>query len=63
MDFRRTQSRRDDEERQNKVKRARGFIYKKGYVVGSSYVEDLLKETSLVPTEAWVFSSFYCCNF
>jgi len=37
-----------------KVKKAREYIYEKGYVVSSSYVEDLLKETSLVPTEAWV---------
>ncbi len=57
MELRRTQSRRDDEERRNKVKKAREYIYEKGYVVSSSYVEDLLKETSLVPTKAWVSSS------
>ena len=58
MEIRRTQTRRDDEDRQRKVKKAREFIYKKGYVVGSSHVEDLLKGESLVPTEAWVMSSF-----
>jgi hypothetical protein len=52
MEIRKTLARRDDEDRQEKVKKAREFIYKKGYVVGSSHVEDLLKSESLVPTEA-----------
>ena len=52
MEIRRSQTRRDDEDRQKKVKKACSFIYEKGYVVNSSHVEDLLKEESLVPTKA-----------
>jgi len=52
MEIRRTQVRRDDEDRQKKVEKPREFIYERGYVVGSSHVEDLLKQDSLVPTEA-----------
>jgi len=62
MEIRRTQARCDDEDRQKKVEKACEFIYEKGYVVSSSHVEDLLKEESLVPTEACLFS-FYIFIF
>ena len=54
LEIRRTQARRDDEDRQKKVEKARKFIYEKGYVVNSSHVEDLLKEESLVPTKVCI---------
>jgi hypothetical protein len=40
----------DDEERRFKVEVARRRIYKEGLVVNSTYVEDILKPQSLVPT-------------
>lgn len=33
-----------------KIRRARNFIYNKGYAVGGTVVERVLKATSLVPT-------------
>jgi hypothetical protein len=42
--------RTDNEERQNKVENARDLIYRDGYVVNSTRVDDLLKSESLVPT-------------
>jgi hypothetical protein len=39
----------DNDQRRNKVKIARKLIYEKGRGVNSVPVEDLLKETSLVP--------------
>lgn len=43
--------RKDDEERQRKVREARDLIYKDNYVVDSVQVNELLKAESLVPTE------------
>ena len=43
-------TRLDDAARQDKVLKARDFIYKDGYVVNSERVEALLKDQSLVPT-------------
>lgn len=42
--------RRDDDARQQAVEAARKLIYEDGYVVNSERVEELLKETSLIPT-------------
>jgi hypothetical protein len=52
MDIRQSRARKDDEDRQSRVRAARSLIYQKGYVVNSTHVEDLLKADSLVPTEA-----------
>ena len=52
MEIRQARARKDDEDRQNRVKAARSLIYQKGYVVNSTHVDDLLKVDSLVPTEA-----------
>lgn len=43
-------ARKDDSERQAKVKRALSLIYEGGYVVNSERVDDELKSESLVPT-------------
>ncbi|RDB17809.1 hypothetical protein Hypma_000673 [Hypsizygus marmoreus] len=50
MATRHDQPRRDDEDRQARVSKARELIYEKGYVVNSDHVEELLKAESLVPT-------------
>lgn len=47
----RSKPRTDDVLRQERVKTARKVIYKDGYVVNSSRVDELLKRDSLVPTE------------
>jgi hypothetical protein len=51
MITRKLTARKDDEDRQERVRKARLLIYNKGYVVNSDHVEDLLKEDSLVPIE------------
>jgi hypothetical protein len=52
-----TMARIDNDQCQNKVKIARTLIYQKGRAVNSVPVEDLLKETSLVPNTVWVYIS------
>lgn len=42
--------RADTADRQNRIEKARELIYKDGYVVNSTRVDDLLKVDSLVPT-------------
>jgi hypothetical protein len=54
-------ARLDNEERRQTVAKARKYIYDEGYVVNSTKVENLLKPTSLVPTEN-AFSVFEDVN-
>ncbi|KIM42576.1 hypothetical protein M413DRAFT_408453 [Hebeloma cylindrosporum] len=58
MNIRKSRARKDDEDHQNRVRAARSLIYQKGYVVNSTYVDDLLKADSLVPTEASFMNAF-----
>lgn len=44
------QARHDDVHYRSKITQARGLIYKQNYTVNSEYVEDVLKDQSLVPT-------------
>jgi hypothetical protein len=43
MITRKLTARKDDEDRQERVRKARSLIYDKGYVVNSDHVENLLK--------------------
>jgi hypothetical protein len=45
----------DDENRRNLIKEAREHIYEKNNGINSKGVENLLQETSLVPTTVCVF--------
>lgn len=45
-----TKRRIDDNQRKQKVIRARGLIYEKNYAVDSKAVERILQDQSLVPT-------------
>ncbi|TFK68774.1 hypothetical protein BDN72DRAFT_650911 [Pluteus cervinus] len=51
VENRRLLQRKDDDDRREKVQRARDLIYDQGYVVNSEHVEKHLKGESLVPTE------------
>ena len=55
-------SRRDTQERRNKIVAARRIIYEQNYVVDTPQVESLLKEESLVPTKVWPYVSFMNIN-
>lgn len=50
MQNRSRQARHDDVHYRSKITQARGLIYKQNYTVNSDYVEDILKNQSLVPT-------------
>jgi hypothetical protein len=50
MKQRQTLARIDDNSRKNKVATSRSIIYDSGYGVRSNYVENILKDQSLVPT-------------
>ena len=47
-------ARQDNQEREDKVSRARGLIYEAGLAVNSERVEGILKDESLVPTHVCV---------
>lgn len=49
-----TLARVDDRSRQNLVLAARKLIYEEHHQVNSTPVENILKETSLVPNIVWV---------
>jgi hypothetical protein len=46
-----TLARMDDENRRSKINTARDIIYNKNFAINSKYVEALLKQESLVPTD------------
>lgn len=50
INYRKLCKRKDTEQRIKLVKRASNLIYKKGAVVKSKKVEDLLQSSSMVPT-------------
>jgi hypothetical protein len=55
MTQRKTLARIDDANRRYQVKVAREHIYEKGNGINSKGVQDLLQETSLVPTKVYPF--------
>jgi len=55
MTQRKTLARIDDANRRYQVKVARDLIYEKSNGINSKGVQDLLQETSLVPTKVYTF--------
>ena len=50
MKIRTEKTRSDNQARRQKISDARDKIYKDGYVVNGTAIEDILKDESLVPT-------------